>query len=160
MTQFASQVGDRSKDAAGYDFAFDFGEPDLDLVEPGRIWWGEVGLHARMPLEEISHELGFMGGEVVENDMNLLPGAGTMTPPLREMRRSPGWCGELHFSVYASSLVVQRGIQRKCAVRRWPPHRPHGLRNSESRTVADDSQSSSAISVKSFSKLRGLSLSR
>ena len=31
-------------------------------------------LDARMPLEEIANQLGFMGGEIVEDDMNLLPG--------------------------------------------------------------------------------------
>ena len=34
-TEFASQVGNRSENAAGDDLAFDLGEPDLYLVEPG-----------------------------------------------------------------------------------------------------------------------------
>ena len=32
--EFASQVGNRGKDAARDDLAFDLGEPDLYLVEP------------------------------------------------------------------------------------------------------------------------------
>src|ERR1035437_8585539 len=36
-SEFASQVGDRGEDAARNDLAFDLGEPDLDLVEPGRV---------------------------------------------------------------------------------------------------------------------------
>ena len=38
--EFASQVGNRGEDAARDDLAFDLGEPDLDLVEPGRIGGG------------------------------------------------------------------------------------------------------------------------
>jgi hypothetical protein len=34
--EFASQIGDRGEDAASNDLALDFGEPDLNLVEPGR----------------------------------------------------------------------------------------------------------------------------
>jgi len=34
-SEFASQVGNRSEDAARDDLTFDLGEPDLDLVEPG-----------------------------------------------------------------------------------------------------------------------------
>jgi hypothetical protein len=34
---------------------------------------GEVQLHARMLLQKVSNELGFVGGEVGEDDMNLLP---------------------------------------------------------------------------------------
>jgi hypothetical protein len=33
-SEFASQVGNRGKDAARDDLAFDLGEPDLYLVEP------------------------------------------------------------------------------------------------------------------------------
>src|SRR3984957_3697356 len=73
-TEFASQVRDRGENAAGDDLAFNLGEPDLHLVEPRGIRRGEVQLHARMLLKEVSNELGFVGREVVEDDMNLLPG--------------------------------------------------------------------------------------
>jgi hypothetical protein len=33
-----------------------------------------VKRHARVLLQEVSNELGFVGREVVEDDMNLLPG--------------------------------------------------------------------------------------
>src|SRR5204863_231501 len=72
-TKFASQVGDGSENATGNDLRFDLSEPDLDLVQPGRIGRGEVKLHARMLCEELSNRLRFMSGEVVDNDMNLLP---------------------------------------------------------------------------------------
>ena len=43
-TEFASQIGDRGKNAASDDLALDFGEPDLDLVEPRGIGGREVKL--------------------------------------------------------------------------------------------------------------------
>src|SRR5271169_3855605 len=50
--EFASQVGKRGEDAARDDLAFDLGEPDLDLVEPGRVSGREVKPDSRMLLEE------------------------------------------------------------------------------------------------------------
>ena len=51
--EFASQVGNRGEDAARDDLAFDLGEPDLDLVEPGRIGGGEVKPDSGMLLQEV-----------------------------------------------------------------------------------------------------------
>src|SRR4029077_19971775 len=70
----ASQVRYRGEDVAGNDLTLDFGKPGLDLVKPGRIRRGEVKLHAGMLLQEVANELSFVGGEIVEDDMNLLPG--------------------------------------------------------------------------------------
>ena len=60
-TELATQVRDRGENAAGDDLAFDLGEPDLDLVEPCGIGRGEVKLHVRVLLQEVSNELGFVG---------------------------------------------------------------------------------------------------
>jgi hypothetical protein len=70
--EFASQVRDRGENAASNDLALDFGEPDLHSVEPGRVRRREVKLYAWVFFEEIANLLDFMGGEVIENDMNLL----------------------------------------------------------------------------------------
>jgi len=71
--EFASQVGNRGEDAACDDLAFDLGEPDLDLIEPGRVRGREVKPDSRMLLEELADRLSFVGGEIVEDDVNLLP---------------------------------------------------------------------------------------
>jgi len=71
--EFASQVGNRGEDAPCDDLAFDLGEPDLDLIEPGRVSGREVKLDSRMLLEELADRLSFVRGEIVENDVNLLP---------------------------------------------------------------------------------------
>ena len=39
---FACEVRDGDKDSAGNDIALDLGEPEFDLVEPGRIGRGKV----------------------------------------------------------------------------------------------------------------------
>src|ERR1035437_8043476 len=71
--EFASQVGNRGEDAACDDLAFDLGEPDLDLIEPGRVRGREVKPDLRMLLEELADRLSFVRGEIVEDDVNLLP---------------------------------------------------------------------------------------
>src|ERR1017187_10492420 len=72
-SEFASQVGNRGEDAARDDLAFDLGEPDLDLVEPGRVSGREVKPDSRMLLEELADRLSFVRGKIVEDDVNLLP---------------------------------------------------------------------------------------
>ena len=111
--EFASQVRDRGENAAGNDLAFDLGEPDLDLVEPRGISGGEVKLHARMLLQEVSDELGFVGGEVVEDDMNLLPGRAQRYHFCEEGHEVTAGVAGSGSTVHAAGLGVQRGIQRK-----------------------------------------------
>ena len=53
--------------------AFDLGKPDLDLVEPGRVRGREVESDSRMLLKELADRLSFVCGEIVEDDVNLLP---------------------------------------------------------------------------------------
>ncbi len=95
--EFASQIGGRGEDAAGHDFALDFGEPQFDLAEPARMGGREVKLHMRMLLEEMAKQLRFMSGEVVEDDMNLLPGRAQRHHFFQGRPRSRGWCGEPQF---------------------------------------------------------------
>src|SRR3954447_2507183 len=68
---FASQISDRRKDSATEDVPFNFGEPEFDLVQPGRIRRGEMQVHAGMGGEERPHLLGLMGRQVVEDDVDL-----------------------------------------------------------------------------------------
>jgi len=70
-SEFSSQVGNRGEDAARDDLAFDLGEPDLDLVEPGRVSGREVKLDSRMLLEELANRLSFERTEIVEYDVTV-----------------------------------------------------------------------------------------
>ena len=73
-------------------------------------------LHARMLLQEVSNELGFVGGEIVEDDMDLLPGRTQRHHFFKEGHEVTASVAGRGFSVHAVGLGVQRGIQRKCSM--------------------------------------------
>ena len=64
-TDFASQVGDGSKDAARQEVSLDLRKPEFDLVEPRGIRRGEVEVHVRMVQQERPNRLGFMSRQIV-----------------------------------------------------------------------------------------------
>ena len=69
--KLAGQIGHGGKYAAGDDVALEFGEPEFDLVEPGRIGGREVERDIGMPLEKLRYALGLVSGEVVKDDVDL-----------------------------------------------------------------------------------------
>jgi hypothetical protein len=64
-SDFAGEVGFRSKDAAGDQIALNFGEPDFDLIKPGRISRCVVELNVGVGGEELHHGLSFVRRKVV-----------------------------------------------------------------------------------------------
>jgi hypothetical protein len=72
--EFAAQVGHGFKDSAGNNVARDFGEPVFDLVEPGTISGGVMQGEVWMVGKEAIDELGFVGGEVIHDEVDLLAG--------------------------------------------------------------------------------------
>ena len=72
--ELAAQVGNGFEDSAGNHVALDFGEPVFDLVEPGTISGGVMQRHVWMVGKEAIHELGFVGGEVVYDEVDFLVG--------------------------------------------------------------------------------------
>ncbi len=68
---FSLEVGDRSEDATGDHIALDPGEPQLDLVEPGRVGRGVVQMDVGMIVEKRGDALGFVRREIVADDMDL-----------------------------------------------------------------------------------------
>lgn len=74
--QLTSQVGDRGEDAASDDIAFDLGEPEFDLVKPRGVGGCEMEGNPRMVGQKLTHQIGLMGRQIVQDDVNLLvPGA-------------------------------------------------------------------------------------
>ena len=71
-SDFASKVRSGSEDAAGEQIALNFGEPDFELIEPGRVSRGVVELNVRMKGEELRHRSGLMRRKVIGNDVDLL----------------------------------------------------------------------------------------
>ncbi len=72
MAQFPSQIRDRGEDAPCNDIPFNLGEPDLDLIQPRGKSRCEVQTDVGVDGKEISHGLGFVSGEVVQDDEDLL----------------------------------------------------------------------------------------
>ena len=70
--ELAAQVGNGFEDSAGNNVALDFGEPVFDLVEPGTISGGGMQRDVWMVGKEAIHELGFVGGEVVYDEVDSL----------------------------------------------------------------------------------------
>ena len=56
---FATQVCNRGEDAAIDDFALQFGEPDFDLVQPGRIGGCKVQAHVGVGVQKLAARCNF-----------------------------------------------------------------------------------------------------
>src|SRR4029453_11334502 len=72
--ELAAQVGNGFKDSAGNNVALDFGEAVFDLVEPGTISGGVMQRQVWMVGKEAIDELGFVGGEVIYDEVDFLAG--------------------------------------------------------------------------------------
>ena len=70
--ELSFEIRHRGKDATGDDVAFDLGEPQFDLVEPGGVRRGEVQMHPRILGEERLDPRGLVRREVVGDHMDLL----------------------------------------------------------------------------------------
>jgi hypothetical protein len=69
-----------------------------------------------MLLQEVANELGLVGGEIVEDDMNLLPRQAQRHHFFQEGNEVVAGMAGGGSSVHAAGLGVQRGIQRKCSM--------------------------------------------
>ena len=112
---FASEVGSGSEDAASDQIALNFGEPDFDLIEPGRVSWGIMELNIRMKGEELRHSLGLVRRKVVGDDMDLLSAGCVATTSAKGDELGTGVVqGRFAHDLPAGDL--QGGIQRKSAM--------------------------------------------
>ena len=71
--EFSLKFGCRRKDAAGDDVAFDLGEPQLHLVEPGEIREGDVQINAQLLGDKLIDPLSLMRRPVVGDQVDFLP---------------------------------------------------------------------------------------
>jgi hypothetical protein len=69
---FAGEVACGSEDATGDQIALNFGEPDFDLIEPGRVSRGEMEVNVRMKGEELSDRPGLVCRKVVGDNVDFL----------------------------------------------------------------------------------------
>src|ERR1700732_633168 len=69
--ELASQIVDGVKYAARDDLALNFREPVFNLVEPGGIGWGIVDAEVGISCEKCRNLFGFMGAQVIGDDVDL-----------------------------------------------------------------------------------------
>lgn len=67
---FSGEIVLGGEDAPGDEIALDFGEPDFDLVEPGRVSGRVVQDEVGIGLEELGDAFGFVGREVIDDGVN------------------------------------------------------------------------------------------
>jgi hypothetical protein len=68
---FSAEILDGGKNASGDDLSLNFGEPDFDLVKPRRISGCKMNANLGMIGQEVVDELGFMGREIVSDNVDL-----------------------------------------------------------------------------------------
>jgi len=63
--EFSGEVVDRSENAASDDLAFQSSEPDLDLLEPGRIGGREGKLEVGVSLQKLFDLVGLVCRQII-----------------------------------------------------------------------------------------------
>jgi hypothetical protein len=67
---FSGEIVLGGEDAPGDEIALDFGEPEFDLVEPGRVSGGVVKGELGIGRKEFGDAFGFVGREVIDDGVN------------------------------------------------------------------------------------------
>jgi hypothetical protein len=113
---FSSKIGDGGKNAAGDDLSLNLGEPDFDLVQPGRIGRCKMDADVGMTGQEVLDEFGFMSREIVGNDVDLAPeglGSHDLSKKVDELGAGMALRG---LAKDFSAAGIEGSIQRKGAV--------------------------------------------
>lgn len=114
--QLLGQVRGRCEDASRDHVALDLGEPDLDLIEPGRIRRCEVQLQARRAFEEAADLCRLVRGEVVEDDVDLSPGRLSGQQLFEKGDQLVAGMALHGLAKDGSAQCVERGVERERAV--------------------------------------------
>jgi hypothetical protein len=107
---------DGSKDATSNQVAFDLAEPQLDLVEPGRVGRGEVEVDPRVVFKELADQAGLVSREVVEDDVNLLSGRTLGNDFFEKGNKVLAGVAGRGFAVHVAGSRFQSGIQGQCSM--------------------------------------------
>jgi hypothetical protein len=96
--------------------ALDLGKPQFHLIEPGRIRGREMEADSGMLLQKLLHRFGFVGGEIVQHDVNLsCPARFPQQPPQKHQELRAG-ISLRSVALHPAGLHVQGGIQRQSSV--------------------------------------------
>jgi hypothetical protein len=64
-----AQITHRPENAAGDQVALHLREPKFNLVEPGRVSWGEMQVHVGVRRQELRDPFGLVRREVIQDDV-------------------------------------------------------------------------------------------
>ena len=113
---FSAEILDGGEDAARDDLPLNFGEPDFDLVKPRRIGGCKMNADLGMIGQEVLDELGFMGREIVGDDVDLAAeglGSHNLGQKVDELSAGMAWRG---LGKDFAAAGIQGRVQRKGAV--------------------------------------------
>lgn len=112
----ARKVREQREDAAHQQVSFDLGTPELDLIQSGRVGWGEVEGYPRMHLENQGDRLRLVGRQIVHDHVDVASGRlrrdDVTTEPDERVARVPGQ----GLSKDLASPHIQGGVERQRAV--------------------------------------------
>jgi len=113
---FAIEIFDRRENPASNKVALNFGEPDFNLIKPGRISWDVVNANVGVAIQESADGLGLMGAQVIADDMNgLMPWLTSQQIFQKSDKFGAGVpCGGLPDDL--SGAGMQSRVERKSAV--------------------------------------------
>ncbi|TXT42377.1 MAG: hypothetical protein FD139_3653 [Methylocystaceae bacterium] len=103
-------------DAATDLLASEFGEPALNLIDPGRRCWREVHVVVRAARQPVFDYSGFVSGVVVHNDMDVEPFGNARVDLLHEVQKLRRSMTLVAFADHKSGSDVEGCEQRRCAV--------------------------------------------
>ena len=112
-TDFPSQVRNRGENATRGQVTFDLGKPELDLIEPRRVRRREMRVCAGMGREKRLDTLRFVGGEIVDDQMDLSAPRLRLHDVLEERDECVAGCVAAPSADDFAGLRVERGIQRQ-----------------------------------------------
>jgi hypothetical protein len=114
--ELVAQVADRVEHASLDDLALQFGEPDLDLVQPGRVSRSKMKRDVGMRAKEGVHQLGFMGRKVIDNEVDGLGGGLSGHHLGKKVNKLGAGVAGGGFANDLAAAGLQRRIERKSAV--------------------------------------------
>ena len=106
----------RGKNAPCDQVAFDFREPEFDLVKPGRISRRVMDMHVRVLGQECSDSFRLVSREIVGNDVNLAFSRLMSDDLGDESDKLFAGMARSGSSDNFSGLGVQRRVKRQCAM--------------------------------------------
>ena len=83
--ELASEITDGTEDSARDDISFDARKPDLNLIEPTGVGRGVMDSHSGVRRKKLKDLLGFVGTEVIGDDVDLTFGGLTLYDLCQEL---------------------------------------------------------------------------